>query len=102
MIPTLFLKLVSSSQFITLYQFELPEFELPEEWQIDFEFTLPSLTLWIFSWIFLFIGLIALMVLIIYTKYGRELSIRLSIIAIVISSICLGFSFHFFLLNFGY
>lgn len=66
-----------------------------------FQFELPSLTLWILAWIFLIIGLIALTILIVYTKYGREISIKLSIIAIVGSSAFLGFAIHFFLLNFG-
>ncbi|MFX1388240.1 MAG: hypothetical protein ACFE9M_13560 [Promethearchaeota archaeon] len=61
----------------------------------------PSLALWVFAWIFLIIGLISIAALIIYTKYGRELSIRLSILTIVISSIFLGFAFHFLLLSFG-
>ena len=68
----------------------------PEE-----SFTGPSLALWVFAWIFLIIGLITFAILIIYTKYGREISIRLSIIAIVLSAGFLGFSFHFFLLHFG-
>jgi len=62
----------------------------------------PSLTLWIISWVFISIGLIALIVLIVYTKYGREISIRLSVITIVVSSIFLGFAFHFLLLQAGY
>lgn len=61
----------------------------------------PSLTLWIFTWIFLSIGGIGLVVLVLYTKYGREISIKLMVISIAISSIFLGFAFHFFLLNFG-
>ncbi|MFW9895562.1 MAG: hypothetical protein ACFFD7_07150 [Candidatus Thorarchaeota archaeon] len=62
---------------------------------------IPSLTLWTFAWIFLFIGLIALTVLVLYTRYGREKSVRLSVISIIISAIFLGFSIHFFLLNYG-
>jgi len=69
----------------------------PEEWYEG-----PSLLLWVLGWIFLFIGLTALIVLILYTRYGREISIRLSIITIVVASIFLGFGFHFILLNFGY
>ncbi len=61
----------------------------------------PSLSLWVLAWIFLIIGLIALAILIVYTKYGREKSVRLSIISILIVSIFLGFAFHFFLLNWG-
>ncbi|MFW9822299.1 MAG: hypothetical protein ACFFDB_02380 [Promethearchaeota archaeon] len=62
---------------------------------------IPSLTLWTLAWIFLFIGLIALIVLVVYTRYGREKSVRLSVISIIISAIFLGFSIHFFLLNYG-
>jgi len=63
--------------------------------------SLPSLSIWIFGWIFLFIGLISLIVLIIYSKYGREVSVRLSVISIMITSIFLGFAFHFLLLSWG-
>ncbi|MFX1393012.1 MAG: OST5 family protein [Promethearchaeota archaeon] len=69
----------------------------PEEWYEG-----PSLFLWVFGWIFLVIGFVSLAVLILYTKYGREVSIRLSIITIIVASIFLGFGFHFILLNFGY
>lgn len=62
---------------------------------------IPSLALWILAWIFLFIGLASLIVLVIYTKYGREISIRLSLMSIIIAAIFLGFSLHFFLLNWG-
>jgi len=62
----------------------------------------PSLAILIFAWIFLIIGLIAIVVLVLYTKYGREISIKLSVIAITFASIFLGFSFHFFLINAGY
>ncbi|MFX1315177.1 MAG: hypothetical protein ACFE9T_04890 [Promethearchaeota archaeon] len=62
---------------------------------------IPSLTLWVLAWIFLFIGLASLIILVIYTKYGREISIRLSLISVIIAAIFLGFSFHFFLLNWG-
>ena len=65
------------------------------------ELQVPSLPLWILSWIFLFTGIGLLIILILYTKYGRETSIRLSIIAIVMASVFLGFAFHFFLLNAG-
>ena len=61
----------------------------------------PSLTLWLLAWIFLIIGIIALVVLVVYTRYGREKSVRLSVINIIISATFLGFSIHFFLLNFG-
>ena len=63
--------------------------------------SIPSLSLWVFAWLFLIIGLVSLIILIIYTKYGREVSVRLSIISIVIASIFLGFALHFFLLSWG-
>ena len=63
--------------------------------------SIPSLSLWVFAWLFLVIGLVSLTILIIYTKYGREVSVRLSIISIVIASIFLGFAIHFFLLSWG-
>ena len=82
---------------LSLNQIENPfEGKPPEEWYEG-----PSLALWTFAWIFLSFGLITLAILLIYTKYGREVSIRLSIITIVIASILLGLAFHFFLLNAG-
>lgn len=63
--------------------------------------SIPSLSLWVFAWLFLIIGLVSLTILIIYTKYGREVSVRLSIISIMIASIFLGFALHFFLLSWG-
>ena len=79
-------------------QIEWPWEEKPiEEWYEG-----PSLLLWVFGWIFFVIGFISLAVLILYSKYGREVSIRLSIITILIASIFLGFGFHFILLNYGY
>jgi len=62
---------------------------------------IPSLTIWVLTWIFLTIGLISLTVLIIYTKYGREVSIKLSVICGVISATFLAFAFHFLLLSYG-
>jgi hypothetical protein len=61
----------------------------------------PSLSLWVLAWIFLFIGLTALTILVVYSKYGREKSVRLSAISIIVAAIFLGFSIHFFLLNLG-
>jgi len=65
------------------------------------EFEVPSLTIWILAWIFLVIGLLALTSLVVYTRYGREISIKLSIISISIFAVLLGFSLHFFLISFG-
>ncbi len=62
---------------------------------------IPSLSLWVFAWIFLFIGVASFAILIIYTKYGREVSIRLSILSMGVGSIFLGFAFHFLLLSWG-
>ena len=62
----------------------------------------PNLLLWILAWIFLGIGATALIILILYTKHGREISIKLSVITIVTGSILLGLAFHFFLMNAGY
>ena len=83
---------------ISVNQYKWPWEEKP----IEEFFEGPSLTLWILSWVFISIGLVALIVLIVYTKYGREISIRLTIIAIVVSSIFFGFAFHFLLLQAGY
>jgi hypothetical protein len=63
--------------------------------------SIPSLSLWVIAWIFLFIGLASLTILIIYNKYGREVSIRLSILSMVIASIFLGFAIHFLLISWG-
>lgn len=82
---------------IAVNQIENPwEGKPPEEWYEG-----ASLPLWVFGWIFLSFGLVALAILIIYTKYGREISIKLSVITVTIASILLGFAFHFFLLNAG-
>ena len=65
------------------------------------EFEIPSITLWVLAWIFLLIGIISVVVLILYTKYGRELSMKLTILSIVFSSVSLGFATHFFLTSIG-
>ncbi|MEJ2279209.1 MAG: hypothetical protein P8Y70_15915 [Candidatus Lokiarchaeota archaeon] len=49
------------------------------------------------AWVFLFIGAAALVILLIYNKYGRELSIRLSVLTVIVASVFLGFSIQFFL-----
>ena len=65
------------------------------------DFQVPSLTIWILAWIFLIVGLVSLTILIVYTRYGRELSIKLSILSITFAAVFLGFAFHFFLISFG-
>ncbi len=62
---------------------------------------IPSLTIWALAWVFLIVGLISLIILVIYTKYGREISIKLSIISGVISAVFLAFAVHFLLLSWG-
>ncbi|MBD3256127.1 MAG: hypothetical protein GF383_13605 [Candidatus Lokiarchaeota archaeon] len=69
---------------------------------IEEAFQGPSLVLWVLGWIFLSLGLVSALILVLYTKYGREISIKLSVITIVVSSILLGLSFHFLLLCFGF
>ncbi|MGQ4875073.1 MAG: hypothetical protein ACP6IY_13485 [Promethearchaeia archaeon] len=92
--------------FITLILslFSINEWKPPWEPNVPPEelFEGPSLVLWVFAWIFLCLGLVALAILIIYARYGRELSIKLYTITIILSSIFLGFAFHFFLLYNGY
>ncbi len=93
-----FILLLFVFNLIFLNQYKWPWEDKPiEEWYEG-----PALHLWVIAWIFLAIGIVALTILIIYTKFGREISIRLSVITIGISSIFLGFAFHFFLLNAGY
>ncbi|MFW9952277.1 MAG: hypothetical protein ACFFKA_19325 [Candidatus Thorarchaeota archaeon] len=65
------------------------------------QFEIPSLSVWSLAWIFLIIGLLSLVVLIIYSRFGREISIKLSVISISVTAICLGFAIHFFLISFG-
>ena len=65
------------------------------------EFTVPSVPIWSLAWIFLVIGILAIVILILYTKYGRELSIKLSLLSIIFAAVFLGFSIHFFLISFG-
>lgn len=73
-----------------------------EERPIEELFEGPSIVLWVLAWIFFGIGMVSLLILVLYTKYGREISIRLSVITILLGSIFLGFSIHFFLLQAGY
>jgi len=57
--------------------------------------------LYIWAWILVIIGIGFLCVLILYTKYSTEVSMKLYIITIVFSSISLGFGVHLFLTNLG-
>jgi len=60
-----------------------------------------NLPLWILAWFFLIFGILSLIVLLVYSKYGRELSMKFSIINILITSSLLAFSIHFFLITLG-
>jgi len=64
-------------------------------------FQVPSIPIWILAWIFLVIGILAIVILILYTKYGRDLSIKLALLSIIFAAVFLGFSIHFFLISFG-
>lgn len=66
------------------------------------EFTVPSILIWSLAWVFSVIGVIAIVILVIYTKYGRELSIKLSLLSIIFAAVFIGFSIHFFLISFGF
>jgi hypothetical protein len=50
-------------------------------------FKVPSIPIWTLAWIFLITGLLAIVVLIIYTKYGREISIKLSLLSIIVAAV---------------
>jgi len=65
------------------------------------EFEIPSITLWTLAWIFLLIGIFSVVLLIIYTNYGRELSMKITIVSIMFASVFLGFATHFFLTSIG-
>lgn len=96
MIITLFLLIINT---ILQNDFKWP---WEEERPIEELFEGPSIVLWVLAWIFFGLGMVSLLILVLYTKYGREISIRLSVITILVGSIFLGFSFHFFLLQAGY
>ena len=66
-----------------------------------YQFEIPSLPVWALAWVFLVIGLLSLIILIVYTRFGREISIKLSVIAVTITAVFLGFAIHFFLITFG-
>ncbi|MBD3352269.1 MAG: hypothetical protein GF364_12350 [Candidatus Lokiarchaeota archaeon] len=53
--------------------------------------------LWL-AWILVIVGIIAVVALVVYTEFGRDPSIPLSILLIIIASVALGFSIHLFLI----
>lgn len=96
MILSLFLLIINS---ILQNDFKWP---WEEQRPIEELFEGPSIVLWVLAWVFFGIGMVSLLILVLYTKYGREISIKLSIITILFGSIFLGFSIHFFMLQAGY
>ena len=52
----------------------------------------------VFAWILIVIGVLAAIALIGFTEFGRDVSIPFTAIMIVISSLCIGFSIHMFLI----
>ena len=68
--------------------------------QLD-PFEVPSITIWTLAWVFIIIGILSLTVLVLYTKYGRELSIKLAVSSIIFASVFIGFAIHFFLISAG-
>ncbi len=59
------------------------------------------LHIYVWAWILTAIGIGFLSVLILYTKYSSDISVRLYAITIVVAAICLGFAIHLFLSNAG-
>ncbi|MBY8982976.1 MAG: hypothetical protein KGD57_08510 [Candidatus Lokiarchaeota archaeon] len=57
--------------------------------------------IWFLAWLFVVFGIIVFIMLLVYAKYGRDLSIKYALIFIIIASVLLGFSIHFFLVSFG-
>ncbi len=80
------------------------DFKWPWEEQRPIEelFEGPSIVLWVLAWVFFGIGMVSFLILVLYTKYGREISIKLTVITILFGSIFLGFSIHFLMLQAGY
>ena len=70
--------IINILKLLTLNQFWDTEGQTPPEEA----FTGPNLILYVFAWIFLSLGIVALTILILYTKYGREISIKLSVLTI--------------------
>ena len=95
MILSLFLLIINS---ILQNDFKWP---WEEQRPIEELFEGPSIVLWVLAWVFFGIGMVSLLILVLYTKYGREISIKLSVITILFGSIFLGFSIHFFMLQAG-
>ena len=53
----------------------------------------------VLAWLLIVFGVIAAVALIIYTQYGRDVSIPFSVIMSVIAAFCIGFSIHLFLIS---
>jgi hypothetical protein len=59
------------------------------------------MVLFVYAWILIIIGIIAAGGLVIYTEYGRDVSVPFSVTMLIIASISIGFSIHFFLISSG-
>jgi hypothetical protein len=55
----------------------------------------------VYAWILIVIGIISAVALVIYTEYGRDVSVPFSVTMLIIASVCIGFSIHFFLISAG-
>ena len=51
----------------------------------------------VFAWLLIVFGVLAAIALVIYTEFGRDVSIPFSVVMIVVTSLCIGFSIHMFL-----
>ncbi len=53
----------------------------------------------VFAWLLIIFGVLAAIALVIYTEFGRDVSIPFSVIMILVASLCIGFSIHLFLIG---
>lgn len=53
----------------------------------------------VFAWLLIIFGILAAIGLVIYTEFGRDVSIPFSVSMILIAAICIGFSIHLFLIG---
>ncbi len=53
----------------------------------------------VFAWLLIIFGVLAAIALVIYTEFGRDVSIPFSAIMILVASLCIGFSIHMFLIG---
>ncbi|MHA1453954.1 MAG: hypothetical protein ACTSRD_13925 [Promethearchaeota archaeon] len=53
----------------------------------------------VFAWLLIIFGVLAAIALVIYTEFGRDVSIPFSVIMILVAALCIGFSIHMFLIS---